>query len=92
MSEYEAYMCIKDKFSNRGDYVQYAEETCAPSKVNPLRWQVENCHCYPILNHIAFDLLAALASSATDEQLFSKAQHVLNKDRFNTLDDLAEST
>ena len=92
VSEYEAYMCIEDEFSNRGDYVQYAEETRAPSKVDPLRWWVENCHRYPILNHMAFDLLAAPASSAADERLFSKAQHVLNEDRFNTLDDLAEST
>jgi hypothetical protein len=92
VSEYEAYMCIEDEFSNRGDYVQYAEGTRAPSKVDPLRWWVEDRHRCPTLSHMAFDLLAAPASSAADERLFSKAQHVLNEDRFNTLDDLAEST
>lgn len=40
---------------------------------------------------MAFDLLAAPASSSVDESLFSKAQHVLNEDRFNTLNDLTEA-
>lgn len=91
VSEYEAYMCIEDDSSDRGDYVQYSEETRAPAKVDPRKWWVENRHRYPALNHMASDLLAAPASSAADERLFSKAQNVLNE-RFNTLDDLAEST
>ncbi|TKA54703.1 hypothetical protein B0A49_13065 [Cryomyces minteri] len=41
--------------------------------------------------HMAFDLLATPASSAADERQFSKAGHVLNEERFNTLDDLAEA-
>lgn len=85
-------MCIEDEFINRGDYVQYAEEARAPSKVDPLRRRVENWHRYPTLSHMAFDLLAAPASSAADERPSSKAQHVLNEDRANTLDNLAEST
>ena len=85
-------MCIEDEFSNRGDYVQYADETRAPLKVDSLRWWAKNRHRYPALSRMAFDLLAAPASSAADDRLFDKAQHALNEDRPNTLDDLAEST
>lgn len=40
---------------------------------------------------MAFDLLAAPASSSADERQFSMAGHVLDEDHFNTLDDLAEA-
>ena len=40
---------------------------------------------------MAFDLLAAPASSSADERQFSQADWTLNKERFNTKDDLAEA-
>jgi hypothetical protein len=40
---------------------------------------------------MAFDLLAAPASSSADERQFSQAHWTLNKERFNTKDDLAEA-
>jgi hypothetical protein len=39
---------------------------------------------------MALDLLGAPASSSADERTFSKGGQVLNNERFNSLDDLAE--
>jgi hypothetical protein len=48
-------------------------------------------HRYPILPHMAMDLLAAPASSSADERTFSKAGEVLVESRYNTFADLAEA-
>lgn len=40
---------------------------------------------------MAFDLLGTPASSSADERSFSKADWTLNKERYNTKDDLAEA-
>ena len=40
---------------------------------------------------MAFDLLAAPASSAADERVFSIAGHVLDDEHWHTKDDLAEA-
>lgn len=40
---------------------------------------------------MAFDLLAAPASSSADERTFSKAGRVLDGDRWHTKDDLAQA-
>ena len=43
------------------------------------------------LKHLAFDLLAAPASSAADERVFSMAGRTLDDEHYNTMDDLAEA-
>jgi hypothetical protein len=60
-------------------------------KIVPLQW-IDTHTRFPVPPHMAFDLLAALASSDVDERVASMADNVLNRQRSNTQDDLAEAT
>ena len=91
LSEFELYNRIEDEHSLTDDFERYLREERAPEGTNPLTWWRANQHRYPILRHMALDLLAAPASSAADERTFSKAGQVLNEGRYNTLADLAEA-
>ena len=91
LSEFEQYNRIEDEHSLTDDLERYLREERAPEGTNPLTWWRANHHRYPILRHMAMDLLAAPASSAADERTFSKAGQVLNESRYNTLADLAEA-
>jgi len=66
------------------DLERYLREDTAPHGTDPLQWWRDNHHRFPVLRYMAFDLLAAPASSAADERRFSSAGHVLNKERWNT--------
>ena len=44
-----------------------------------------------MLRHLAFEIFAYPASSATDERVFSLAGNVLNDTRHNTQEELAEA-
>ena len=44
-----------------------------------------------MLRHLAFDLLAAPASTAADERLFSQAGRVVNEERPHMHQELAEA-
>jgi hypothetical protein len=75
-----------------GDELQrFLHEDIAPQGTNPLSWWQSNQERFPVLRHMAFDLLAAPASGSADERAFSMAGHVLDKEHYSTLDDLAEA-
>ena len=59
---------------------------------DPLDWWIANQENYPVLKHLAFTLLAAPASTAADERLFSIASNVVDEERPHTKQPLAEST
>ena len=59
---------------------------------DPLDWWRLNQDQYPILKHLAFTSLAAPASTATDERLFSFAGNVVNEERPHTTQELAEKS
>jgi hypothetical protein len=63
-----------------------------PEAQDPLDWWRLNQDQYPILKHLAFTSLAAPASTATDERLFSFAGNVVNEERPHTTQELAEKS
>ena len=91
LTKFERYNLLEDDYDATDDLERYFREERAPAGTNPLTWWQHNHHRYPILRHMAFDLLGAPASSSADERTFSKAGRSLNEERFNTLDDLAEA-
>jgi len=91
LSEFERYNLLDNDYDTDDDLERYLREDRAPAKTNPLTWWQHNQQRYPVLCHMAFDLLAAPASSSADERQFSQAHWTLNKERFNTKDDLAEA-
>jgi hypothetical protein len=91
LSEFKQYNRIEDDYSLTDDLERYLREERALEGTNPLTWWRANQHRYPILRHMAMDLLATPASSAADERTFSQAGQVLNEGRYNTLADLAEA-
>jgi hypothetical protein len=46
---------------------------------DPLDWWILHQDQYPVLKHLAFTLLAAPASTAADERLFSMTGNVVNE-------------
>ena len=91
LSEFERYNRLKSSAFDGDELERYLREERAPQDDNPLDWWRYNQHRYPVLRHMAFDLLATPASSSADERIFSQAGHVLDEERFNTKDDLAEA-
>ena len=74
------------------DLVRYKSEPCERKGVNPLQWWIDNQQRFPVLRHLAFTVLAAPASTAADERLFSMAGNVVNENRPHTCAELAEAT
>lgn len=81
----------RKRFDDDDDLDRWRHEEQAPYDVNPLAWWRENEHRYPILKHLAFDLLAAPASTAADERLFSIAGNAVNEERPHTQAELAQA-
>lgn len=92
LNPFAAYCNVAKHALNDDDLARWRREEQADSDVNPLGWWRENYHRYPILQHLAFDLLAAPASTAADERLFSIAGNVVNEERPHTQADLAQAT
>lgn len=91
LTAFERYNLIKDDVYESNELARYLREDRQSADVNPLIWWRNNAHRYPVLKHMAFDHLAAPASSSADERQFSKAGHKLDEDHYNTKDDLAEA-
>ena len=91
LSDFERYNTIDDDLYTADELEQYLNEPRVSKDVNPIEWWRHNQGRYPVLHHLALDLLAAPASSSADERQFSMAGHVLDEDHWQTLDDLAEA-
>jgi hypothetical protein len=91
ISAFNAYNTLEDDDLFSNELQRYLSEPSELKGVNPLDWWRRNQHRFPVLRHMAFDLLATPSSSSADERQFSKAGHVLDEEHWNTLDDLAES-
>lgn len=81
LTAFERYNIISWSERITNDLPRSLRKDPAPYGTDPLQWWQSNHHLFSVLRHIAFDLLAAPASSAADEQQFSKAGHVLNSDQ-----------
>lgn len=63
-----------------------------PEAQDPFDWWRLNQDQYPVLKHLAFTVLAAPASTTTDERLFSITGNVVNEERPHTKQDLVEKS
>ena len=73
------------------ELTKYRDVAEPPDAQDPLEWWLLHQDEYPVLKHLAFTLLAALASTAADERLFSMAGNVVNEERPHTTQELAEA-
>lgn len=90
MSGFDAYNSF-DGDEQLDELAMYSQEPPAPKSIDPLAWWVGNQERFPVLRHLAFDLLAAPASTAADERLFSQAGRVVNEERPHMQQELAEA-
>jgi len=102
-SSYDAYDELTDDEADADELARYLAAPLARWKhkpvdgkpgvyYEPLDWWRDNQSSYPVLSHLAFELLAAPASTAADERLFSMAGNVVNEERPLTQQELAEAT
>jgi hypothetical protein len=73
------------------ELVRYKTAEDPPETQDPLDWWILHQDQYPVLKHLAFTLLAAPASTAADERLFSTAGNVVNEQRPRTQQSLAQA-
>jgi hypothetical protein len=91
ISAFDAYNHDLDDDDDNDELARYIREERAPKGTQPLTWWRDNHHRYPVLRHLAFEVLAAPASSSADERIFSMAGDVVNEERPQTLEELAEA-
>jgi hypothetical protein len=91
LTEFERYNLILDDTPLLDELERYLKEDRAPPRVNVLDWWHQNHSRYPILSLMAFDHLAAPASSAACERTFSLAGNIIGGERWHMQDDLAEA-
>lgn len=70
---------------------RYQADDSADDDEDLLQWWINNQERYPVLKDLAFTLLAAPASTAADERLFSFAGNVVNEQRPHTQQELAQA-
>ncbi|KAM0706163.1 hypothetical protein Q7P35_006712 [Cladosporium inversicolor] len=75
---------------SQDELVKYKAIVDPPEAQDPLDWWLLHQDDYPVLKHLAFTLLAALASTSADERLFSITGNVVNEERPHTQQELAE--
>lgn len=73
------------------ELAKYRSITDPPHGQDPLDWWILNADNYPVLRHLALTLLAAPASTAAVERLFSIAGNLINEQRPHTQQQLAEA-
>ena len=90
LTEFELYNQLGSTLSHLSEKQQYRLEPAANQKANIIHWWRDNRTKFPVLFHIAMDLLAALATTAADERLFSESDDVINNDRPRLEEEAAE--
>ena len=91
LSEFDQYNTLCDEAAVSDELTRYLREERQPKHVDPLRWWQLNEERYPILRQMAFDHLAAPASSSADERQFSMAGNMLDDEHYHSKDDLAQA-
>ena len=91
MDAFDAYNHDIDDDTDNDELARYLREERAPQGTRPLTWWREHHHRFPLLRHLAFEVLAAPSSSCADERIFSMAGDVVNDERPNTMEELAEA-
>ena len=91
MDASDSYNHDIDDDTDNDELARYLREERALQGTRPLTWWREHHHRFPLLRHLAFEVLAAPLSSCADERIFSMAGDVVNDERPNTLEDLAEA-
>jgi hypothetical protein len=90
LDAFDAYNRLSSPQEDEDDGLQrYRDDKISPFGTGPLAWWVANEHLYPVLKHLAFTYLAAPASTARNERLFSVAGNVVNEERPRTEAQLA---
>lgn len=92
LDDFDAYNRLSSPYEDEDDDLQrFIAEKPAQFGTDPLEWWVANEQYYPVLKHLAFTYLAAPASTATNERLFSIAGNVVNEERPRTQAQLAQA-
>jgi hypothetical protein len=91
LSGFEASYTLKKSNTNTPEIERYKKEELLEGNGNIIHWWRDNRGRYPILARIALDLLAAPATTAADERVFSQADDVINDERTRLSEDTAEA-
>jgi hypothetical protein len=91
LDHFEAHCNVSKREFVDDELYRWRHDEQAPFSVNPVAWWQANHHNHPILKHLAFDLLAAPASTAADERQSSMAGNVVNEQRPQTSAELAQA-
>ena len=90
MSDFARYNLIS-RSSNTSELQRYRKEAVLEGKGDIIHWWRDNQERYPILAHMALDTLAAPATTAADERVFSECDDVINNDRARLSEHSAEA-
>jgi hypothetical protein len=91
-SGFAAYNKLSSRHKQYEDELaRYMHAPEPPEQQDPLQWWLLHQSQYPVLKHLALTLLAAPASTAADERLFSTSGNVVNEQRPRTQQELAQA-
>jgi hypothetical protein len=89
MSNFERYNLVTSALSG-SELELYKREPVLQGKGNIIHWWRDNKERYPVLYHMAMDLLAAPATTAADERVFSQGDDIVNNERPRLSEEMAE--
>jgi hypothetical protein len=91
LNDFQRYNTPASNNYNASELERYNVEPLIDKDVDIIKWWGDNRMRYPILARIALDVLAAPATTAADERVFSEADDVINSDRERLAEDTAEA-
>jgi hypothetical protein len=90
MSNFERYNLVSSSTSGGSELELYKREPVLQGKGSIIHWWRDNKERYPVLYYMAMDLLAAPATTAADERVFSHGDDVINNERPRLSDAMGE--
>jgi hypothetical protein len=90
LTDFQRYNLVNSTVSRGSELEQYRLEKPVSSSTNIIHWWRDNRGRYPVLYYIAMDLLAAPATTAADERIFSQGDDVVNNERPRLSDNMAQ--
>lgn len=92
-STFDEYNTLPQEVDSTDDLQLFKREERTPGLYSPtpLEWWRQHHTRFPLLRHLAFELLAIPASAAANERTFSIAGNSVGNDRPRTLYELAEA-